>query len=163
MELFNILPLIVLLALIWLTYLNINFAATIIKTKKKDSTLQSCQSKAGNIFYLVLTIIYALLYLGCLVYSIMVYLDSGLGNDIYMALNIIALFSLFASFMYQQIIYVGHRQMLIGKIILDYRKVKRVNYPKRTKLSFTYGQGQYNTYLWFIDDSKLKKALQKTR
>ena len=53
--------------------------------------------------------------------------------------------------------------MMIGKIKLDYRKIKRVTYPKAKKLRFVYGQKSFETSLRFIDDFKLKKALQKTR
>ena len=48
--------------------------------------------------------------------------------------------------------------MMIGKIKLDYRKIKRVTYPKSSKLRFIYGQKSYETSLRFIDDFKLKKA-----
>ncbi len=80
-----------------------------------------------------------------------------------MPLLIITFVSLITCILLQQIIYVGHRQMMIGKIKLDYRKIKRVTYPKSSKLRFIYGQKSYETSLRFIDDFKLKKALQQTR
>mgnify|MGYP003290414001 FL=1 len=40
---------------------------------------------------------------------------------------------------------------------------KRVTYPKKTKLRFTYGQKTLETYIRFIDDSILKKSLQRSR
>ena len=72
-----------------------------------------------------------------------------------MPLLIITFVSLITCILLQQIIYVGHRQMMIGKIKLDYRK--------SSKLRFIYGQKSYETSLRFIDDFKLKKALQQTR
>ena len=42
--------------------------------------------------------------------------------------------------------------MMIGKIKLDYRKIKRVSYLKAKKLRFVYGQRTYETPLRFIDD-----------
>ena len=48
-------------------------------------------------------------------------------------------------------------------IDFDYRKIKRVNYPKATKLRFAYGQRTLETNIRFIDDSLLKKSFQKTR
>lgn len=74
-----------------------------------------------------------------------------------MPLLIITFVSLITCILLQQIIYVGHRQMMIGKIKLDYRKIKRVTYPKSSKLRFIYGQKSYETSLRFIDDFKLKK------
>ena len=84
-------------------------------------------------------------------------------NSIYTPLNILTIITLGVSILLQQIIYVGHRQMMIGKIKLDYRKIKRVTYPRTKKLRFVYGQKTFETSLRFIDDFKLKKALQKAR
>ena len=132
---FNVLPFLVFLFLLWFTYINISYAFNLRQARKEDRTLTSCLSDTGKYFYIILLIIY---------------------------ICILSIFIIFFIFL-QQVIYVGHRQMMIGKIKLDYRKIKRVTYPKSSKLRFIYGQKSYETSLRFIDDFKLKKALQKTR
>lgn len=107
-------------------------------------------------------IIYICVLLFFIIFSILCFIN-GILNNIYMPLLIITFVSLITCILLQQIIYVGHRQMMIGKIKLDYRKIKRVTYPKSSKLRFIYGQKSYETSLRFIDDFKLKKALQQTR
>ena len=103
-----LLPILVAVILVWITYLVINFVATIIKTKKKDDTMVCGLNMQGKIFY-------------------------------------------------------AQKQVLIGRVLFDYRKIKRVTYPKKTKLRFTYGQKTLETYIRFIDDSILKKSLQRSR
>lgn len=80
-----------------------------------------------------------------------------------MLLNIITFVSLITSILLQQVIYVGHRQMMIGKIKLDYRKTNVLLYQNLVNLDLYMDKNSYETSLRFIDDFKLKKALQKTR
>lgn len=159
---FGVLPVAVVLILIWLTYLNLSYAVTIYRVRKKDATLKFCLSKFGVSFYICLILIYCVLLVVSTVVMILLLMDKE-NTIIFAILNTITIFSMGVTFLLQQIILVGHRQMLIGKIILDYRKIKRVSYPKTSKLEFVYGQKSYQTTLWFIDDFKLKKSLQKAR
>lgn len=158
----NILPFLVFLALLWFTYTNISLAVILLRAKKKDSTLSLCLSTTGKYFYLGLTICYLAIYITCVVIMVLALVNNKLEN-LYVPLNALTIITIGVSFLYQQIIMVGHRQMLIGKIILDYRKIKRVSYPKAKKLRFVYGQRTLETPLRFIDEFELKKALQKAR
>lgn len=159
---FNILPFLVFLALLWFTYINISYGVTMYRATKEDHTLTSCLSDSGKYFYIVLLIFYAFVFCVCLALMILNIITNSLDST-YTPLNILTIVTLAVSILLQQIIYVGHRQMMIGKIKLDYRKIKRVTYPKAKKLRFVYGQKSFETSLRFIDDFKLKKALQKTR
>lgn len=161
-EILNVLPLLVLIILIWVTYVNIHFYFIIHKAKKKDDKLDCCLSTNGRYFYIGLIIVYAVALFGSIYLMITNFLNNNL-DATYLILNIITIFSIVISYLFQQIIYVGYRTILIGKVTFDYRKIKRVTYPKATQLRFTYGQKTYQTSLIFIDESKLKKALQKTR
>ena len=149
----NVLPFLVFLALLWFTYTNISLAVAMYRAKKDDSTLSSC---------LGLTIFYIALFVGSVALMVLALINNKL-DDLYLPLNVLTIGTLAIGFLLQQIILVGHRQMMIGKIKLDYRKIKRVSYPKAKKLRFVYGQRTYETPLRFIDDFKLKKALQKAR
>lgn len=158
-----VLPFIVFLALLWFTYVNISFGVTIFRSKKEDQTLESCLSTTGKYFYIGLLIVYIGSSLAC-IYLIITSILDGVSINVYsLYLNIMTIIAIGSTFLLQQIIYVGHRQLLIGKVKFDYRKIKRVSFPKTTKLSFIYGQKQYQTSLRFIDDFKIKKALQKAR
>ena len=159
---FNILPFLVFLALLWFTYINISYGIIVHRTTKDDHTLTSCLSDSGKYFYIVLLIFYAFTFCICLTLIILNIIASNL-EGAYAPLNILTIVTLAVSILLQQIIYVGHRQMMIGKIKLDYRKIKRVTYPKAKKLRFVYGQKSFETSLRFIDDFKLKRELQKTR
>ena len=142
-----LLPILVAVILVWITYLVINFVATIIKTKKKDDTMVCGLNMQGKIFYAIIIVIYLVM----LVYSV------------YLPLNAFTIYSFVFYLMIQWIIFFGQKQVLIGRVLFDYRKIKRVTYPKKTKLRFTYGQKTLETYIRFIDDSILKKSLQRTR
>ena len=151
----NVLPFLVFLALLWFTYTNISLAVAMYRAKKDDSTLSSCLSNTGKYFYIGLTIFYIALFVGSVALMVLALINNKL-DDLYLPLNVLTIGTLAIGFLLQQIILVGHRQMMIGKI-------KRVSYPKAKKLRFVYGQRTYETPLRFIDDFKLKKALQKAR
>lgn len=155
-------PILVDVVLVWFTYLIVNFVATIIKTKKKDETMICGVSKQGKVFYGILTVIYLVMFVYCIYYMIS-HLLNGDVDSVYLPLNALTIYSIAFYFTIQWIIYFGQRQVLIGRVIFDYRKIKRVSYPKKSKLRFTYGQKVLETNIRFIDDSILKKSLQRTR
>ena len=148
-----LLPILVAVILVWITYLVINFVATIIKTKKKDDTMVCGLNMQGKIFYAIIIVIYYMI----------THLLSGDVDSVYLPLNAFTIYSFVFYLMIQWIIFFGQKQVLIGRVLFDYRKIKRVTYPKKTKLRFTYGQKTLETYIRFIDDSILKKSLQRTR
>lgn len=155
-------PILVAVVLVWFTYLIVNFVATIIKTKKKDETMICGVSKQGKVFYGILTVIYLVMFVYCIYYMIS-HLLNGDVDSVYLPLNALTIYSIAFYFTIQWIIYFGQRQVLIGRVIFDYRKIKRVSYPKKSKLRFTYRQKVLETNIRFIDDSILKKSLQRTR
>lgn len=159
---FNILPFLVMVVLLWFTYINISYGIKIKRLLREDRTLSLCLSDTGKYFYTTIFVIYIV---SLLIFIIVIILDiiNGKLNTIVSALNIFTILTLISCILFQQIIFVGHRQIVIGKIQLDYRKIKRVTYPNSNKLRFIYGQRTFETSLRFIDDFKLKKALQKTR
>lgn len=158
----NFLPFLVFLVLLWFTYVNISYGITLYQSIKEDHTLSSCLTNTGKYFYLILLFIYLCTIIAC-ISLIVIDLINGKISKIYGPLNLLTIITLIVSVLFQQIIFVGHRQMMIGKLKLDYRKVKRVTFPKNNKLRFIYGQRTFETSIRLIDDFKLKKALQKTR
>ncbi len=159
--LFSILPIIVLVIFLWLFYVNLSLLYTVLKLKKSDKSLTLCINTMGLIFYTILGIIYiGICTVG--VYFAIINFQTDMTTTLTI-LNIGTTATLIISYFFGQITFIGNRQMLIGKILLDYRKVKRVSYPKDTKLRFTYGQKSYETPMRFLDVTRVKHALQKCR
>lgn len=159
---FSVFPFLVLFILLWFYYTSISLALSVRKFLKEDSTLESCLSTTGKYVYIGIIVIYIVVSIVGITTMFIAYTNKN--NDLLLyVLNGLTLTAFGCSYLLQQIIFVGHRQMLIGKIRLDYRKIKRATFPKASKLYFVYGQKNYQTSLWFIDQSKLKKALQKSK
>lgn len=158
----NLLPFLVFLVLLWFSYMNISYGITLYQSTKEDHTLSSCLTNTGKYFYLILLLIYLFSIIICTTIIIINLIKNNIDNS-YMPLNILTIITIITSVLFQQIIFVGHRQMMIGKLKLDYRRVKRVTFPNNNKLRFVYGQKTFETSIRLIDDFKLKKALQKTR
>ncbi len=161
-DLLLIVPVLVFIILLWFLYLIVNYIVTIVRTTKKDKTMVCGLNTQGKIFYSVITVIYLAVMIGMIYLMISGYLKNGI-DDVYLPLNILTISTLAYNYLLQFIIFFGQRQILIGRVIFDYRKIKRVTYPKATKLRFAYGQRTLETNIRFIDDSLLKKSLQRTR
>lgn len=157
-----ILPVIVFLAFSWVTFVTLSLFFSIRKAKKTDKTLELALSKNGKIFYGVMLTIQAILFIvSC--YFFVTYLSVGNIESASLFLNILTVFSIGSCYLLNQIIYVGNRQMMIGKVILDYRKVKRVVFDHDKVLRFTYGQRTYQTSLRFVDRDIMKRSLIRCR
>ncbi|MDD8049388.1 MAG: hypothetical protein PHH04_07355 [Thomasclavelia sp.] len=154
-----ILPIVVAAVLLWITYVIINYIVTVIKTTKKDPSYKLCLNTVGRIVIIGLYILY-LIGAGVFIY----FLVTDFGSDIMMyMLNGFTLFSILVAYASQSIIFVGSRHMLIGRVELDYRKIKRVQFPKKSKMNFTYGMKEFHNNVSFCDASLLKKAITKTK
>lgn len=86
-------------------------------------------NKQGKVFYGIFTIIYLVMFVYCIYYMIS-HLLSGDVDSVYLPLNALTIYSIAFYFIIQWIIYFGQRQVLIGRVLFDYRKIKRVSYPK---------------------------------
>ena len=161
-DLLLIIPALVFIILLWFTYLVVNYFVTIFRTTRKDKTMVCGLNTKGKVCYGALSIIYLIVLIGAVYLIVTGFMENGI-DSVYWPLNILTLVTILYNFVLQYIIFFGQRQILIGRIIFDYRKIKRVSYPKATKLRFAYGQRTLETNIRFIDDSLLKKALQRTR
>ena len=158
-----LLPILVAVILVWITYLVINFVATIIKTKKKDDTMVCGLNMQGKIFYAIIIVIYLVMLVYCIYYMI-THLLSGDVDSVYLPLNALTIYSFVFYLMIQWIIFFGQKQVLIGRVLFDYRKIKKSDLSKENKnYVFTYGQKTLETYIRFIDDSILKKIITKIK
>ena len=154
-----ILPILVGLVFAWFLYLNINLVYTISKAKKKDPSLKLCLSQTGAITYIILIGIYIFAVVAGSSYVAM-NLNDNFDTALFV-LNISVILTMILSYLFQQVILIGNRQIMIGRVTLDYRKIKRVAYPKDSKLQFTYGQKSFQTSLLFADRFEIKRILKK--
>ena len=96
-----LLPILVAVILVWITYLVINFVATII------------------------IVIYLVMLVYCIYYMI-THLLSGDVDSVYLPLNAFTIYSFVFYLMIQWLIFFGQRQVLIGRVLFDCRKIGRV-------------------------------------
>ena len=54
---------------------------------------------------------------------------------------------------------IGKKNLMIGRMVIDYRKLKKVNYNYAHKVSFVYAQGEYNFSTRFVDLTLLRKKI----
>ena len=63
--------------------------------------------------------------------------------------------------MLSSIVLVGKKNMMVGRMMIDYRKLKKVNYSYENKMSFVYAQHEYNFSTRFVDLTELRKRISR--
>ncbi|MFR7592449.1 MAG: hypothetical protein ACLUVC_13490 [Longibaculum sp.] len=149
-----------LIIILWFSYTIANIVVTIFRCKKLDHSLRFCFNTTGKIFYSVLTLIYVVGFVGGVI--AMVY---GLLNDsmnIYRnGLNIAAFVAVVFAFFASNLVMVGRKNMMVGRMMIDYRKLKKVNFTYNNKMSFVYAQKDYSFSTRFVDKTELRKIISK--
>ena len=151
--LLSIFSFLLLIIILWFTYTIVNIVVTIFRCKKLDKSLKFCFNTTGKIFYGLLTILYIVGFIGGI--GAMVY---GLFNDsltIYRnGLNVAAFMSVIFG-------YSASSLVMVGRMMIDYRKLKKVNFTYNNKMSFVYAQKDYSFSTRFIDKTELRKIISK--
>lgn len=148
------------LVTLYFSYMIVNVFYTIFKQKRLDHSMQFCLTPIGKVFYIVMTIIWIILLIGCIgvacIYAIadkpVVYLN---------AMTILALFSVIYSFQVANIALVGRKSLLVGRMIIDYRKMKKVDLNYHNELSFVYAQKNFKFSTRWIDVPLLRKSVYR--
>jgi hypothetical protein len=158
---FTIVPWLLFALLLYFTLLLISYVYGVFQAKKKDQSLKRALSKTGRI---ILTL-EVLIYFTALVISIFLFINQlKLNNNIMNAISIfnpLTLYTLVFALHIQDVIYLGKKKILIGTSLFEYRRMKKITYPKKNKISFIYGQKQYNVSLFFTDITEFKKKINK--
>lgn len=155
-----VLSLIILVILLWFTFTILNIIVTGYKCRKLDHTLSFCFNTAGKIVYSLATIVYLLGFfggIGFMVYGIVNGSDAMFRN----ALNVAAFVSVVYGYLLSSIVMVGKKNLMVGRMLIDYRKLKKVNYTYTNKMSFVYAQQDYSFSTRFVDKSVLRKAISR--
>lgn len=156
----SIFSFLLLIVILWFTYTTANIFVTIYRCKKLDHSLSFCFNTTGKIVYSLLLIVYVVGFIGGII--AMIY---GLFNDsinFYRnGLNIAAFVSVVFAYFGSTIVMIGRKNMMVGRMMIDYRKLKKVNFTYNNKMSFVYAQKDYSFSTRFVDKTQLRKIISK--
>lgn len=134
-----------------------------IKQRRQDNSLEPCMSKVGNIIYGIASVLYVVLW-GFSIYYFVILLNINSGIITALgAFNGITIYTLVYAMFIQDFIHVGRKKLIMGNRLFEYRRMKKIAYPKKHKASFIYGQKEYIFSTRFVDVTKLKKHLTKVK
>lgn len=155
-----VLSILLLVIFAWFTYTIINIFVTFMRCKKQDHSLRFCFNTGGKIFYIVLFMIYLVGVIGGLIAVIYGFINNQLSffhNGLNVAAFVTVLFAYFAS----TIVLVGRKNLMVGRMLIDYRKLKKVNFTYNNKVTFVYAQKDYSFPTRFINKTELRKIISK--
>ena len=156
----NVLSFLMLLVLAWFGFTTVNIIVTIFRTRKQDKTLQFSFSRGGKIFFIVSSVVFLALFIGGII--AIVY---GLTHDnisMYrVAINLMGLGSLLYSLLLSNTIQLGRKDLMIGRMLIDYRKMKKVTFSLDDRVTFVYAQKEYTFTTRFADLTEIKKAMKR--
>ena len=139
---------------LYFTYMIVNVVVTIIKSKKRDHSLKFCMSPAGKAFYIGLTVLYFVVLFGCIAFAISMY-NSNKVNYISNALSVWAIYSMQIA----NLVLVGRKNMLVGRLLIDYRKMKKINFNTNNEITFVFAQKSFRFSTRWVDKQLLRKAV----
>jgi len=76
-------------------------------------------------------------------------------------LNVAAFMSVIFGYSASSLVMIGRKNMMVGRMMIDYRKLKKVNFTYNNKMSFVYAQKDYSFSTRFIDKTELRKIISK--
>ena len=157
----SILPIVIIGFLIYFSLIIITVIITVIRVKKADKTTEICMTKAGVAVHSLVFALYILL-IGYSIYNFVGMLSNHAGfMKSISAFNILTVFTLLYSSFIQDFLFVSKRALIRGNHLYEFRRIKKVTYPKKHKMNFVYGQNELHLSTWFVDMTKLKRKLVK--
>lgn len=160
-EIFSlVLSFVLIIIFLWFTYSIANIIVTFFRCRKQDHSLQLCLNTGGLIFYVILTIIYLIAVMGgiiAVIYGIITSRSSFFHNG----LNATALLTVVYAYFLSTIVLVGRKNLMVGRMLIDYRKLKKVNFTYNNKVTFVYAQKDYSFPTRFVDKTKLRKMISR--
>lgn len=156
----SIFAFLLIIVIIWFTYTITNIIVTIFRCRKLDHSLSFCFNSKGKIFYIILTILYVGGFIGGLITLIYGFLNDK--TRLFLnGINVAAFVSVVYAYFLSSLVLVGRKNMMVGRMMIDYRKLKKVNFTFTNKMSFVYAQKDYNFSTRFIDITKLRKMISR--
>ena len=156
----SIFSFLLLIVILWFTYTIANIFVTFYKCKKTDHSLGFIFNTSGKVFYSILTLVYVIGFFGGI--GFMVYGIFQDQMDFYRnGLNVAAFVSVVFAYFMSSLVMVGRKNMMVGRMLIDYRKLKKVNFTYNNKMSFVYAQRDYSFPTRFVDKTELRKTISK--
>lgn len=157
----EIVPWLIIICLAFFSFLNISYVYGLFKAKKTDPTLRLSLNTLGKVVFGILYGGYILLIIGTITAEINIFSNTALTPDQKYAAalnapNLLTIVTLLACFEYQDIFFIGNKNILIGNRMFDIRRMRKVGYPKKHQINFTYGQKLYTYSTRFVDMMVLK-------
>ena len=151
---------------LYFTYMIVNVVVTIIKdgtiiefiSTNPDHSLKFCMSPAGKAFYIGLTVLYFVVLFGCIAFMISTY-NAHKMNYISNALSVWAIYSIIYSMQIANLVLVGRKNMLVGRLLIDYRKMKKINFNTNNEITFVFAQKNFRFSTRWVDKQLLRKAV----
>ncbi len=154
----SVLSLLLILVILWFNYSIANIFVTIYKCKKVDNSLRFCFNTLGKFFFLILIIVYIASVIGGLT-SIIYGLINNAKSFWEIGIQVFAFVSVITAYFLSSLVLVGKKYMMVGRMMIDYRKLKKVNFGFDKKMSFVYAQNEYHFSTRFIDVTSLRKKI----
>ena len=148
------------LVFLWFTYSIVNILVTFFRCRKQDHSLELCLNTGGYIFYTILTLVYLIATVGGIILIIYGLITSNM-SFFHNGINIIAFISVVYAYFASTIVLVGRKNLMVGRMLIDYRKLKKVNYTYNNKVTFVYDQKDYSFPTRFINKTKLRKMISR--
>jgi hypothetical protein len=156
----NVLTFIMFIILAWFSFMTANIAVTIFRQKKRDKSMKFCFNRGGGIFFIIFTIIFVVGYIGGFIAMIISFNTDNL-IMLRIAINLLALLTFLYSLAISNVILLGSKEMMIGRMLIDYRKMKKISYGLNGKVTFIYSQKEYTFTTQFTDLQEIRRTLKK--
>lgn len=156
----NVLAFLMLLVLAWFSFTTLNIVVTIFKRKRKDDSLKFCFNSFGKIFYTIFTIVFLVVYIGGF-YGIYYGFSHDNVNAFRIAINLMALTTLLYSLALSNIVLLGNKELMIGRMLIDYRKMKKITIGLDDRITFVFAQKEYTFSTRFANLTEIKRAIKR--
>ncbi len=142
------------------TYIYVNILANIFREKRRDDSLVWLLTRSGKVFFIITGILYLVLCLFTISFTLY-----GFQHKVYhiacSAMVVLAIYSMLITSQANSIALCGKRNMVIGRMIFDYRKMKKVELNPHHILTFVYAQKAYTYSTRWLDVALLRRAIYR--
>lgn len=149
-----------LLVLIYFTYQIVNLLVTMLKQRKTEGAMEFCLSSTGRYAYIGMIagyiVAWAVFIWTCIVgwqLDSLQWLNNGL--------SVLTIYTVIFSMQLANVVVLGKKHMLIGRLLVDYRKMKKIDLNSKREMTFVYAQKSFRFSTRFVDIKKLREAIAR--
>lgn len=160
------LPWILIVVLLFFTLIVASNVYGIFKAKKADPTLRLSLNNLGKVVMGLLYGGYILILIYTVIIEVQILTNTVASSADKMtaalnATNLLTIVTFIAAIEFQDIFFIGDKNLFIAGRMYEIRRMRRASFPKKHTLAFIYGQKQYDFSTRFVDVSELKPKLKK--